>query len=66
MALNITDVQAALKGAEYPADGDSLADTAESNGADQEIVDAVRDVPEVDGPSGVMKHLKGSLTGADE
>lgn len=66
MAMNITDVQSALKGQDYPADGDALSDTAESNGADQEIVDALRDVPEVDGPSGVMKHLKGDLTGADD
>ena len=66
MAMNITDVQSALKGADYPADGDSLAETAESNGADQEIVDALRGMREVDGPNGVMKELKGQLTGADD
>jgi hypothetical protein len=66
MAFQVTDVQKALKGADYPADGDQLADVAESNGADSKLIEALHGMREVDGPSGVMKELKGQLTGADE
>ncbi|MBW0111711.1 DUF2795 domain-containing protein, partial [Pseudonocardia sp. KRD-182] len=56
-------VQKALKGADYPMDGAAMADLAESNGADKELVDALRPMREVDGPNGVMKELKGQLGG---
>ncbi len=65
MGFDVTEVQKALKGADYPAQGDELADLAEQNGADDELVEAIRGVGEVDGPNGVMKELKGSL-GDDE
>ncbi len=61
MGFQVTDVQSALKGAEYPTDGDTLADVAEGNGADAELVDALREVGDVDGPPGVMEELKGQL-----
>ncbi|WP_308284484.1 DUF2795 domain-containing protein [Pseudonocardia oceani] len=56
-------MQKALKGADYPMDGAAMADLAESNGADKELVDALRPMREVDGPNGVMKELKGQLGG---
>lgn len=66
MAFQVTEVQKALKGANYPMDGAALADLAESNGADQELVDALRGVREVDGPNTVMQELKGSLGGSTD
>jgi len=66
MAIQITDVQKALKGVDYPASKDELASHAESNGADREIVEALRGMGKssFDGPNAVMKELKGSLTGS--
>ncbi|WP_219418320.1 DUF2795 domain-containing protein [Pseudonocardia nigra] len=64
MAFQVTEVQRALKGADYPMDGKALADLAKKNGGDDDLVEALRDVPEVDGPNGVMKHLKGDLGGS--
>lgn len=63
MAFQVTEVQKALKGAEYPMDGPRLAELAESNGADGELVEALRGLREVEGPNGVMKELKGDLGG---
>lgn len=63
MSFQVTEVQKALKGADYPMDGAALADLADSNGADKELVDALRPMREVDGPNGVMKELKGQLGG---
>ncbi len=64
MAYQVTEVQKALKGADYPMKGDQLAELASRNGADQGLVDTLRKVPEVDGPNGVMKHLSGELGGS--
>jgi Protein of unknown function (DUF2795) len=68
MALQITEVQKALKGVDYPASKDDLASHAERNGADREIVDALRNMGKgsFDGPNAVMKELKGSLTGSSD
>jgi hypothetical protein len=67
MALSVTSVQKALKGADYPASREELADLAESNGADDEVIDALReaDAEDFDGPDQVMAALKGRL-GDDE
>ena len=65
MGFDVTDVQKALKGADYPAEGEELADLAEQNGADEELIEAIRGVGSVDGPNKVMKELKGQL-GEDE
>lgn len=46
-------------------DGPRLAELAESNGASPEVVDALRGIGTVDGPTGVMKELKGRLGGSD-
>jgi hypothetical protein len=60
--FQVTEVQKALKGADYPMDGAALADLAKSNGADQEL----QGLREVEGPNGVMKELKGSLGGSTD
>jgi hypothetical protein len=44
-------------------DGEKLAELAKKNGADGELVDALRGLREVEGPNGVMKELKGDLGG---
>lgn len=62
--FQVTEVQKALKGASYPMDGDQLAELAKSNGADDDLVEALRGVREVDGPNTVMQELKGSLGGS--
>lgn len=62
MAFDVTEVQKALKGADYPMTGDQLAELAQSNDADDALVKELRGIGrEVDGPSGVMKELKGNL-----
>jgi len=68
MAFQITEVQKALKGVDYPASRDQLADHADRNGADRELVDALRGMGKnsFDGPNAVMKELKGSLTGSSD
>jgi hypothetical protein len=67
MAFQVTEVQKALKGANYPASGSELADLARRNGGDDALVEelAARD-EEFSGPDQVMKGLKGSLTGSDQ
>jgi hypothetical protein len=64
MAWQVTEVQKALKGANYPMTGDQLADLARGNGADDALVEELRGLREVDGPNGVMKELKGELGGS--
>ena len=63
MAMQVTDVQKALKGADYPASRDDLVSLAEQNGADAEIVDALRgaDGTQFDSPADVMKAVSGAL-----
>jgi hypothetical protein len=64
MAWQVTEVQKALKGADYPATGEQLADLARRNDADEALVEELRGLREVDGPNGVMKELKGELGGS--
>jgi Protein of unknown function (DUF2795) len=66
MAFQVTEVQKALNGVDYPANGDELASHAERNGADRELVQALRGMKKdsFDGPNAVMKQLKGDLTGS--
>jgi hypothetical protein len=63
MAVRVIDVQKALKGADYPASRTDLVSLAESNGADAEVVDALRgmDGDSYDTPAAVMKGLGGAL-----
>ena len=68
MALQVTEVQKALKGVDYPATKEELASHAEGNGADRGLVEALRSMEKgsFDGPNAVMKELKGSLTGSND
>jgi Protein of unknown function (DUF2795) len=65
MAPQITDVQKALKGADYPATRDELVKLAQSNGAAREVVQALQeaDGDRFDGPDQVMAGLKGQVSG---
>jgi hypothetical protein len=49
------DIQKALSGMDYPASRDQIVAHAEQNGADEEILDALRGIDdrEYEGPSGV-------------
>ena len=64
--FQVTEVQKALKGASYPMDGAALAELASSNGAGDDLVQALKDLREVEGPNGVMKELKGVLGGSTD
>ena len=68
MPFQITEVQKALKGVDYPASKDELVSHAEGNSADRELVDVLRSMNKnsFDGPNAVMKELKGSLTGSND
>jgi hypothetical protein len=63
MGVQVTEVQKALKGADYPAGRDDLVQLAESNGADGDVVEALRgmDGDTFDSPADVMKGVKESL-----
>jgi hypothetical protein len=64
VGFQVTEVQKALKGADYPMDGEQLAELARSNGADDDLVQALRGVREVDGPNTVMQELQSDLGGS--
>ena len=68
MGFQVTDVQKALSGVDYPASPEELADHAASNGAGDDLVTALRgiDRDQIDGPSGVMHELKGQLGGSTD
>jgi hypothetical protein len=61
MKANPIEVQKHLKGMEYPASRDELVQAAEDNDAPEDIVDALRGLPEqeYDGPDDVMEALSG-------
>lgn len=64
MAFQITEVQKALAGFDYPGTGEQLAEHARGNGASDDLVEALRRIGrEVDGPTAVMEDLEGQLTG---
>jgi hypothetical protein len=66
MAFQVTEVQKALKGFDYPGSAQDLADHAQRNGADRDLVDALRGMKKdnFDGPNAVMSELKGQLGGS--
>ncbi|HZD70544.1 MAG TPA: DUF2795 domain-containing protein [Actinomycetes bacterium] len=66
MAFQVTEVQKALKGADYPASPDELASRAEDNRAEPELVEALRGMGKqsFEGPNAVMQELKGQLGGS--
>jgi Protein of unknown function (DUF2795) len=61
MSFQVTEVQKALEGADYPMGGDALAELASDNGTDPKLVDELRGLREVEGTSGVMTELKDDL-----
>jgi Protein of unknown function (DUF2795) len=61
--FQVNEVQRYLKGADYPMDGEQLAALAEKNGAPSELVELLRGLDKVEGPSGVMKQLKDHIGG---
>jgi hypothetical protein len=65
-SFQVTEVQKALKGFDYPGTPEELARHAQSNGADPELVDALRGLKKdkFDGPNAVMAELKGQLGGS--
>jgi uncharacterized protein DUF2795 len=64
MAWQVTEVQKSLKGADYPATGEQLADLARGNGADDDLVQELSSIGEVSGPDQVMSELSGKLGGS--
>jgi len=67
-SFQVTEVQKALKGFDYPGSPQDLADHAQQNGADRELVDALRGLTKdrFDGPNAVMSELKGQLGGSTD
>jgi hypothetical protein len=59
MDVDPIEVQEHLRGIDYPATKDELVATAESNGAPQEIIEALQqmDGDQFDGPDEVMEAL---------
>lgn len=59
---NPIQVQKFLGGLDYPASKDDIVSKAESAGADDNVMDALRGLPdrEYDGPNGISKELGGS------
>ena len=62
-SFQVTEVQKALKGADYPMSGPELAEQAKKNGGSDELVEVLQRVGQVEGPNGVMKAIKDSLGG---
>jgi hypothetical protein len=58
--VNPIEVQKALKGIDYPASKDELVQTAEQNGAPQDVVEELRSLEDnqFDGPDRVQAALK--------
>ncbi len=59
MKVNPIEVQKHLKGMNYPADKETLVQTAEQNGAGGELLDQLRGLEqnEFSGPDDVMRAL---------
>ena len=59
MDVNPIELQKHLKGVDYPATKDDLVSVAQSNGAPQEIVDALQSAKKdsFEGPSAVQQEL---------
>jgi hypothetical protein len=49
------DIQKALSGMDYPADKEQIIQHAQQHGADDDVLDALRKIPDrqYEGPSGV-------------
>lgn len=63
MGLDVTEVQKALKGVDYPASREELVDHARGNDASEEVISALEnaDQERFEGPSGVMAAVSEDL-----
>jgi hypothetical protein len=61
MQVSPIDVQRYLGGVDYPVGRDGLVERARENGAPEDVVQALSDLPseQFDGPDTVMKRLGG-------
>jgi hypothetical protein len=61
----VTEVQSALAGVDYPAQRDDLVEHARRQRASEDVVEALQstDAEQFDGPDDVMRALKGRLGG---
>ena len=59
--VNPIELQKHLGGVDYPASRDELVQKAEQNGADAELLEALRGIPDqqYDAPSAVTKAVSG-------
>lgn len=59
--VNPIELQKHLGGVDYPASRDDLVKKAEENGADDEVLEALRGIPdrEYDAPTAVTKAVSG-------
>ena len=59
MGYDVTEVQKSLGGFDYPGTAADLAEHARGKGADQELVDTLKNMnkEQFDGPNAVMKKL---------
>jgi hypothetical protein len=59
--VNPIELQKHLGGVDYPASRDDLVQKAEQNGADEDILEALRGIPdqEYDAPTAVTKAVSG-------
>ena len=59
--VNPIELQKHLGGVDYPASRDDLVRKAEENGADEEVLEALRGIPdrEYDAPTAVTKAVSG-------
>ncbi|WP_181699957.1 DUF2795 domain-containing protein [Nocardia sp. GTS18] len=57
--INPIQVQKYLSGIDYPCDRDGIVNTARSNGADSDTLDALQDLPDrtFDGPNAVSQAI---------
>lgn len=62
-SFQVNEVQRYLRGAGYPTDGGQLAKLARQNGAGEALVETLRSLGEVDGPTAVMRQLRDHLGG---
>jgi Protein of unknown function (DUF2795) len=61
MSANPIEIQRHLKGVDYPADRSELVDTARSENAPPEVVEALESLPEneeFEGPDDVMEAVE--------
>ena len=58
-SVNPIQLEKYLKGVDYPANKNDLIKRAEQNGADQQVLDTLKQLPDrtFEGPSGVSKAI---------